>query len=134
MKNYKIFAAVIALAGALAIPAGAARAQAVAAAAAASAVAGPVIHVVHAMVSPRSKVSGDWLKADVIHFDSHSIIVREAGDERMVHTFTYATALQTKMQTLMDKGGYQYGDQVKILYQPGQKVALRIRGKPSKPQ
>jgi hypothetical protein len=133
MKNYKIFAAVIALAGALAIPAGAARAQAVAAAAA-SAVASPVIHIVHAVVSPKSKVSGDWLKADVIHFDSHSIMVREAGDERMIHTFTYATALQTKMQTLMDKGGYHYGDQVKILYQPGQKVALRIRGKPSKPQ
>jgi hypothetical protein len=38
------------------------------------------------------------------------------------------------MQALLDKGGYEYGDQVKILIQPGQTVALEIHGKPSKPQ
>jgi hypothetical protein len=38
------------------------------------------------------------------------------------------------METLEGKGGYQYGDQVKILYQPGQAVALEIHGKPSKAQ
>jgi hypothetical protein len=130
MKKFRIFATAIALAGGLAIPAGAARAQAVAAAAAASAVASPIVHA----VLPKPKPSGDWLKADVIHFDSRSIIVREADNERMIHTFTYASALQSKMQTLMDKGGYQYGDQVKILHQRGQTVALEIHGKPSKPQ
>ena len=36
------------------------------------------------------------------------------------------------MQKLMDQGGYQYGDKVRILYQQGQTVALRVRGKPSK--
>jgi hypothetical protein len=37
------------------------------------------------------------------------------------------------MQALLDKGGYQYGDKVNILYQSGGTVALRIHGKPSKP-
>ncbi len=132
MKNLRIFAATVALAAGLAIPAGAARAQAVAAAAA-SAVASPIIREIHKALS-KPKPAGYWLKADVIHFDSHEMIVREAANERMIHTFTYASALQPKMQTLEDKGGYQYGDQVKILYQPGQTVALEVHGKPSKPQ
>ena len=37
------------------------------------------------------------------------------------------------MQAVLDKGGFQYGDKVNILFQPGQTVALRIHGKPSKP-
>jgi hypothetical protein len=37
------------------------------------------------------------------------------------------------MQAMLDKGGFQYGDKVSILYMPGQTVALRIVGKPSKP-
>jgi hypothetical protein len=133
MKTFRIFAAGFVLAAGLAIPAGAARAQA-AAAAAASAVEAPIARAIHAVL-PKSTPPGDyWLKATVIHFDSRQIIVSEVGNERMIHTFTYASALQTKMQTIDDKGGYQYGDQVKILYQPGQKVALEIHGKPSKPQ
>jgi hypothetical protein len=134
MKTFKILVAGSVLAAALAVPAGAAHAQAAAAAAAASVVEAPIARVVRAVL-PKGTPAGDsWLKASVIHFDSRQIIVSEVGNERMIHTFTYATALQPKMETLENKGGYQYGDQVKILYQPGQKVALEIHGKPSKSQ
>lgn len=74
-----------------------------------------------------------WLKAEVIHADANSIIVREQANGMMVHTFTYTAELKPQMQKLMDQGGYQYGDKVQILYQNGQTVALRVRGKPSKP-
>jgi len=131
MKTSRILAFALVLVGGLAIPGGTARAQAQAAAAAAAA--STVMHVIHA-ITPKSKTSGDWLKAEVIHFNSNSIMVSEVGNERMIHTFTYASTLQPKMQSLFDKGGYQYGDQVKILIQPGQTVALQIHGKPSKPQ
>ncbi len=133
MKISRILAFALVLAGGLAIPAGTARAQAAAAAAAASAAA-PIIRAFHNLLVPKPKVSGDWLKAEVIHFDSHSIIVSEDDNARMIHTFTYTSTLQPKMETVMDKGGYQWGDQVKILYEPGQTVALEIHGKPSKPQ
>lgn len=137
MKTFRIFAAGFALTATLTIPAGAARAQAAAAAAAASVVEAPIARVVHAVL-PKGTPAGDyWLKATVIHFDSRRIIVSEAGNERMIHTFTYGSALQPKMETLEGKGGYQYGDQVKILYQlgqTGQMVALEIHGKASKPQ
>lgn len=74
-----------------------------------------------------------WLKAEVIHADAHSIMVREQGNSLAIHTFTYSPMIQDAMQRLSDKGGYQYGDKVKVYYQPGQTVALKISGKPSKP-
>jgi hypothetical protein len=73
------------------------------------------------------------LKAEVIHADLHSIVVREQADMRMIHTFTYTPAVQARMQVIIQQGGYRYGDKVKILYQQGQTVALGISGKPSKP-
>jgi preprotein translocase subunit SecF len=73
-----------------------------------------------------------WLKAEVVHFDSHSIVVRAAGSERTVLTFTYAASAQKQVEKAVNKGGYQRGDKVKIRYQPGQTVALAIHGKPSK--
>jgi hypothetical protein len=36
------------------------------------------------------------------------------------------------MQQIVDKGGYQYGDKVTILYDPASQKALKIKGKPSK--
>ena len=74
-----------------------------------------------------------WLKGEVIHADANSIIVREQGDGMMIHTFTYTADLRPQMQKILDQGGYQYGDKVRILYQSGQTVALKVRGKPSKP-
>lgn len=75
---------------------------------------------------------GNWLKGEVIRADANSIIVREQNDGMMIHTFTYTPDVQAQMQKLIDQGGYQYGDKVKILYQQGQTVALKVRGKPSK--
>jgi hypothetical protein len=86
--------------------------------------------------SPTPKASnaakGSWLKGEVIHADANSIVVREQDNGMMIHTFTYTPEVQAQMQKLADQGGYQYGDKVKILYQQGQTVALKVRGKPSK--
>ena len=72
-----------------------------------------------------------WLKATVIHADSNSIVVSEQGNERMIHTFTYTPEVHEQMQAIIEQGGYQYGDKVKIRYMPGKTVALRIHGEPS---
>lgn len=82
--------------------------------------------------TPKSSLKGNWLKAEVIHADSNSMIVRERDNGMMIHTFTYSPQIQAQMQKLSDQGGYQYGDKVKILYQQGQTVAMRVHGKPSK--
>jgi hypothetical protein len=74
-----------------------------------------------------------WLKAEVIHADANSIMVREQASSLTIHTFTYSPKIKDAMQKLMDKGGYQSGDKVKILYEEGQTLALKVKGKPSKP-
>jgi hypothetical protein len=130
MKNYKTFAVSFALASALAIYAGPARAQA----AAAGAVAAPIITRIINAATPKGAPKGSqWLKAEVIHADSISIIVREQANGMAIHTFNFAPELKDKMQKILDQGGFQYGDKVSILYMAGQTVAIRIHGKPSKP-
>lgn len=74
-----------------------------------------------------------WLKAEVVHADRTAIVVRERDNLVAIHTFTYSPQLKTRMETFADQGGFQAGDKVKILYQPGQSVALKLHGKPSKP-
>ncbi len=83
--------------------------------------------------SSTAPVKPGWLKVEVIHADSNSMVVREQANSMMVHTFTYSPALQAAIQKIVDAGGgYQYGDKIKILCQHGQSVALRIDGRPSK--
>jgi hypothetical protein len=73
-----------------------------------------------------------WLKAEVIHADSHTLMVREEANSLNVHTFTYADKAQKKMSKVLDAGGYQSGDRIKVLWMAGGSEALDIKGKPSK--
>ncbi len=129
MKNYRIFAASCALAAGLAISAGAAQAQVVE-----SVVAAPIVTKIIRTVMPKGTPAGmSWLKGEVILASANSIVVREQGNEMAIHSFSFTPELKDKMQAVLDKGGYQYGDKVNILYETGQTVAIRIHGKPSKP-
>ena len=74
-----------------------------------------------------------WLKAEVVHADLHSIIVRERDNALLIHTFTYSQKAQDKMNMIVDNGGYQVGDPVSIRWIPGGSEALDIKGRPSKP-
>jgi hypothetical protein len=50
-----------------------------------------------------------------------------------IHTFSLAPAASTKMQQTIDKGGYQYGDKVSVMYDPGSMQAVKVKGKASRP-
>lgn len=76
--------------------------------------------------------SQTWMNAEVLHADLNSMVVSEQGNERTIHTFTYTDKVKTKMQKIINAGGYQYGDRIRIRYVPGNTVALKIHGKPSK--
>jgi len=73
-----------------------------------------------------------WLKAQFIHADNHTLMVREQANQMNIHTFTYADKAQRKMSKILDEGGYQTGDSIKILWMAGGSEALDIKGKPSK--
>jgi len=117
MKSFSIFALVcgFALAGAACVPV-------------ASAQVSPVV------MAKQTSQKPVWLKVEVVRFDQHSLTVRIPGQETRILTFTYAASAQPQVQKVLDKGGYQYGDTIKIRYIPGTSVALRIHGKASKPK
>jgi hypothetical protein len=61
------------------------------------------------------------------------ITVRAKHNETSLQTFTLSQAMSQKMQTIVDKGGFQYGDKVTIYYDPQTKQAMNFKGKPSRP-
>lgn len=75
-----------------------------------------------------------WLKGEVIRVDDYSMTVRERENPLALHTFTYAPRVQPMIWKIQGGAGYQYGDKVSILHEPGQTVALKIHGRPSKPR
>ncbi len=70
---------------------------------------------------------------EVVRMFPLSIQVRSLTDVREVHTFSYSPRISVKMQNLFKAGGYQYGDKIVVWHTPGANVALKIKGKPSKP-
>jgi len=69
----------------------------------------------------------------VMNSNNVLITVRSKENELAVRTFTLTEEASSKMQKLIDKGGYQYGDKVTIFYDPTTNKAIKIKGKASKP-
>lgn len=72
-------------------------------------------------------------KGEVLHANMIQIIVRSAENEKVIRTFTYTPEVKEKMMKIIDRGGYQVGDKVEIHHEAGSNVAVKIKGKPSKP-
>jgi hypothetical protein len=124
MKTLRIFSALAALAAGVAFGTTPAKGQA-----------DPVspLNTSPPIVVKQKAVKPIWLKAEVIHADQLSLLVREEDNGLNIHTFTYSDKAREKMQAVLEAGGYQYGDKIKIRYMPGKTEALDIQGDPSKP-
>jgi hypothetical protein len=68
----------------------------------------------------------------VMHANTAQITVRAKGNDMAIRTFSLSEQAATKMQQIVDKGGYQYGDKITILYDPASLKAVKLRGKPSR--
>jgi hypothetical protein len=68
----------------------------------------------------------------VMNANIAQITVRAQGNDLTIQTFTLSQEAATKMQQTIDKGGFQYGDRVSVLYDPSSLKAVKIKGKPSK--
>jgi hypothetical protein len=75
----------------------------------------------------------ETFKGSVMHMTPVAITVRSSENELAVRTFRYSDKVREQMQQIIDRGGYQFGDKVVIKYETGSNVALRVKGKPSKP-
>ncbi len=85
-------------------------------------------------IKPKPKATGEVkFEGYVQHANIAQITVRAKGNDLSIQTFPLSEAASAKMQQIIDKGGYQWGDKVTIYYDPATVKAIKIKGKPSKP-
>ncbi len=85
-------------------------------------------------VKPKPKPDGIVkFEGFVMNANTAQITARAKGNDMSIQTFSLSQDASTRMQQIVDKGGYQYGDKVTIYYHPSTMQVLKFKGKPSKP-
>jgi hypothetical protein len=84
-------------------------------------------------VKPKPPVGTIKFEGFVMHANTAQITARAKGNDLSIMTFSLTPDASAKMQAIVDKGGYQYGDKVTIYYDAATQLAKKIKGKPSKP-
>jgi hypothetical protein len=84
-------------------------------------------------IKPKKQSPYTKFEGTVMNANSVAITVRSKQNELAIQTFTLAEEASVKMQKIVDKGGYQYGDKVTVFYDPVTNKAYRFKGKASKP-
>lgn len=100
----------------------------------------PIVPIVVDLVAPivvnalKPKPSGvGKFEGTVMHANVAQITVRAKGNDMSIMTFTLSEDAAAKMQAIVDKGGFQYGDKVTIYYDPTSLRAVKFKGTPSRP-
>jgi len=97
-------------------------------------IASEVAPIIVAAVKPKPKFTGlAKFEGTVLHANSVQITVKALGNDLSIQTFPLSEVASAKMQVIIDKGGYQYGDRVKLEYDPQSLKVVKFKGKPSKP-
>jgi len=84
-------------------------------------------------VKPKPPAGLAKFEGFVMNANIAQITVRAKGNDLGIRTFSLSQVASAKMQQIVDKGGYQYGDKVTVWYDPSSLQAIKIKGKPSKP-
>jgi hypothetical protein len=84
-------------------------------------------------VKPKPKVTGlATFEGYVMNVNTSQITLRAKGNDLTIQTFPLSEAASARMQQIVDKGGYHYGDKVRVEYDPQSMKVVRFKGKPSK--
>ena len=85
-------------------------------------------------IKPKPKANGlVKFEGFVMNANIAQITARQKGNDLTIQTFALSQEASSKMQQIVDKGGFQYGDKVTIFYNPATLQAIKFKGKPSKP-
>jgi len=85
-------------------------------------------------IKPKPKLTGTVkFEGTVMHANVAQLTVRAKGNDMTIETFALSQPVAAKMQQIIDKGGYQYGDKVTVYYDAQSREAVKIKGKPSRP-
>jgi hypothetical protein len=88
--------------------------------------------IVVSAVKPKPKNTGlVKFQGVVLHANPAQVTVKAKGNDMAIQTFALSEQASAKMQTVIDKGGYQYGDRITIYYDPQSMKAMNFKGKPS---
>ena len=97
-------------------------------------IASEVAPIIISAVKPKPKPTGlSKFEGTVLNANSVQITLKAMGNDLAIQTFPLSEAASAKMQQIIDKGGYQYGDKVKLEYEPTSLKVVKFKGKPSKP-
>ncbi len=97
-------------------------------------IASEVAPIIVSAVKPKPKFTGlAKFEGTVLHANSVQITLKAMGNDLAIQTFPLSEAASAKMQLIIDRGGYQYGDKVKLEYDPQSLRVVKFKGKPSKP-
>ena len=86
-----------------------------------------VVNAIKPKPTGLSKFEGYVMNANIAQ-----ITVPAKGNDMAIQTFALSPQAAAKMQAIVDKGGYQYGDKVTLLYDPANLQVIKLKGKPSK--
>jgi len=92
------------------------------------------VPIVVSAVKPKPKANGlAKFEGFVMHANNAQLTARAKGNDMSIQTFSLSHEASEKMQQIVDKGGFQYGDKVTVYYDPATLRASKFKGKPSKP-
>src|SRR6266576_5394700 len=73
------------------------------------------VPIIISAVKPNPKLTGlDKFEGFVMHANNAQITVRAKGNDMAIRTFPLSQAASSRMQKIIDQGGYQYGDKVTV--------------------
>jgi hypothetical protein len=85
-------------------------------------------------ITPKPKPAGVVkFQGYIVNANTAQITARAKGNDLSLQTFSLNSEVATKMQKIVNDGGYQYGDKVTIYYDAATRTAVRIKGRPSRP-
>jgi hypothetical protein len=88
--------------------------------------------IVVSAVTPKPKPAGiAKFEGFVMNANIAQVTVRAKGNDMSIRSFSLSQAAATKMQQIIDKGGYQYGDKITVYYDTQSQQAMKFKGKPS---
>jgi hypothetical protein len=83
-------------------------------------------------VTPKPKDVGlEKFQGFVMNANAAQVTVRAKGNDMAIRSFSLSQPAAAKMQQIIDKGGYQYGDKITVYYDPQSQQAVKFKGKPS---
>ena len=97
-------------------------------------IASEVAPIVVKAVTPKPKATGlQKFQGYIVNANTAQVTVRAKGNDLALQTFPLSQPVAARMQKIIDKGGYQFGDKITVYYDPQTHTAMRIKGKPSRP-